>query len=193
MWAHRGAQQAPEPTQGKGCPGSGCAMRLCSLFPHPWFDCRCSRWSCGMWDQAAVKKLCETSREKPCRGLPPWPRSCIYTLVTWAVADPRRRLALLFSLECRATVSRVGEGAALPALLHPLAPCTLQRSPTRDGSTGERGSSWGGNMKPPSVRNQLPDHPNRHPLGVRHWGWRGKHLWRQQGAKECLGHLKFHG
>lgn len=98
-------------------------------------------WVCHEWDEWGEALL----------GLPSWFGSCIYTLVTWAVAGPGTitRPALL---EYHGAVSRVGEGTAPPAVLPPLAlaPSSLRHSPARDGTAGERGSR---NVTPLSARN----------------------------------------
>lgn len=155
MWPHQGVQHAQEPTQGKGCSGSECAMRgergEALLGPHLGLRAVFTLWwpryhyqTCSAWSTTGLHPI--WVRPLPCQ---PW---------------------------CH-----------LPPLL---APCTLWCSPTRMGALGKGEQvRW----KCDTVRNQLPDHPIRHPLGAGHWGCRGKYLWCQQRVKECLGHLEFHG
>lgn len=193
-WAHRGAgkhqrQHKVRGAQALGVPrGSGAFSPTLGLAA----DAPVTAMGHGtrlLWESRVRLPL---SGEKPCWGFPPWSGSCIYTLVTWAVADPGiiTRPALL---GYHGAASRVGEGTALPAMLPPLAPGSLHPAaqPNKEAALGKGGSRWGGNVTSPPVRNQLSDHPIRHPLGVGHWGCRGK--WCQQGPKECLRHLEFHG
>lgn len=55
------------------------------------------------------------------------------------------------------------------------------------------GKGEAGEVETWPVRNELSNWPISHSLGAGHWGCRGKYWWCQQGAKECLKHLEFHG
>jgi len=104
-WPCRALQEAPEPTQGKGCGGFGGVTS-------------------GM------------SREKPCWCLPPWPRSCIYTPVTWAVADLGTITGPTL-LGYRGAASHVGEDTALPAALPAPAPAPCSAAQQGLGALGK--------------------------------------------------------